>query len=515
MENVREAGILMPVASLPSDYGVGDFGPQAYRFADCVKEMQAAVWQILPLNPLGYGNSPYQPYSSMAGDELYISLDLLYKEGLLKEKPKAFRKTAEQIDYMAVREYKEPYLREAFQAFQAEQDKAYQAFIDQEWVFLYGVFIAMKKQNGMCCWTEWENQQKNWIKTKDRSSAVLQTLLPEVGYQMFLQYLFYRQWMDLKHYVNELGIKIMGDVPFYVGLDSLDVWEDQQGFQLDSEGYPVVVAGVPPDYFSKTGQRWGNPVYNWEYLKNNHYDFWINRLGYSKKLYDIIRIDHFRAFDTYWEIPAACLTAIEGEWKEAPGYEFFEEALKRLPGIQIVAEDLGELRQQVIELRDHFHFPGMKILQFVFDPTENNNKGKDRFNMILYTGTHDNQTIRGWYDEQEADIQNGVDAVLKRKNCWIEGNIGHSMIRYLMQKVSWLAILPVQDVLNLGDEARLNIPGTVGGPNWGWRLDDLGKLEAECGFMKEEIEQSQRAAKTAEIVKNWKIANQNLAIAQE
>jgi len=389
---MRDAGVLLPVSALPSRHGIGDFGKSSYEFVKKLKESGVKIWQILPLNPLGFGNSPYQPYSSYAGDELYISLELLKEEGLIRE-IKDFRKDETRIDYQAVRSFKEGYLREAFDAFRPTED--YDEFRRRDWVYKYAVFITLKKANNLRCWNEWPKEQREWI--RDRKFNI-EPYKNEIRYEIFLQYIFYKQWMALKKSANQAGIKIMGDIPIYVGIDSLDVWDNQECFLLDLECRPAFIAGVPPDYFSESGQRWGNPIYNWEFIKTRGFDLWVNRLSYAGELFDIVRIDHFRGFDTYWKIPASCPTAVEGEWVEAPGYELFEILSEKLPDVEIVAEDLGDLRPEVLKLRDHFGLKGMKVVQFTFDPNEKNNNFQDRENMIIYTGTHDNQTIRGWYE---------------------------------------------------------------------------------------------------------------------
>ena len=357
----------MPVSALPSTTGVGELGWASYQWIDIMKENGVKIWQILPLNPVGYGNSPYQPYSSCAGDELYISLDLLFEAGLLDKKPDKFRENAKRVDYTAVRAFKESYLREAFEKFvskEGQKDPAYVDFMSQDWVYTYAVFRALKLENNGDCWNDWKADYKNWSGDK---SVLSENVEKEARYQCFIQYIFYTQWMAVKRYANEAGIEVMGDVPFYVGLDSVDVWAGKDNFLLDTDGRPIFIAGVPPDYFSATGQRWGNPIYDWDYLKKNKYKFWVDRIGYSNKLFDIIRIDHFRAFDTFWKIPASCPTAIDGEWIEAPGYEVIDTLNKELPGVNLVAEDLGELRPEVLELKDHYHLKGMRILLFSID----------------------------------------------------------------------------------------------------------------------------------------------------
>lgn len=480
---MRQAGILMPVQSLPSRFGIGDFGPKSYEFVDLLKKTGAKIWQILPLNPLGYGNSPYQPYSSKAMDECYISLELLEEEGLIKKVP-SFRKDERTIDYEAVRAYKQSYLREAFSNF--KENKAYRTFADQDWVFNYAVFLTLKKANGMKCWNEWPKEHKEWILTRDEQ--VLASYKEDVRYEMFIQYVLYKQWKQLKKYVNKKGIQILGDVPFYVGIDSEDVWSDQKSFLLDSDGRPVFIAGVPPDYFSATGQRWGNPIYDWDVLKTNKFDFWMDRLAYSAELFDIIRIDHFRAFDTYWKIPSTCSTAIEGAWIEAPGYELFDELFRRYPDINIVAEDLGDLRPQVLTLRDHYHFKGMRVVQFTFNPYY---MPEDAENLVIYTGTHDNQTIRGWVSEKDEKEKVRIRQYFKKNN-YRYPVMSENFIAYTMDSKAELAIVPMCDVLNLTDKARLNTPGTVGDPNWTWRLTGFGKFEDKISFLKKCVRNSGR-----------------------
>lgn len=469
---MRKAGILMPVASLPSRYGIGDFGNEAYEFVDIIKEMGVCVWQILPLGPLGYGNSPYQAYSSYAGDELYISLEKLKEEGLIKRTVKPFRALKKRIDYEAVRAYKESCLREAFKNF--KEDEAYRKFCSMEWVYPYAVFLTLKKANHLICWNEWPKEQQDWIKDRKYDLTDRQE---EIAYEMFVQYLFFCQWMKLKAYANENGIEIMGDLPIYVGIDSLDVWANQDCFLLDDKSRPTFIAGVPPDYFSETGQRWGNPIYDWNAVEETGFNFWTERLSYSSRLYDILRIDHFRAFDTYWKIPAACETAKDGEWVEAPGYALFDTILEELPDIRIVVEDLGDLRPEVLELRDYYGFSGMKVVQFTFDDNETNNDFPDRENMIIYTGTHDNQTVYGWYLTQTEEKRMAIKKFMKRKG-YRRDHIAHQFIQYTLNSIAGLAVIPVQDMLCLDDDGRLNTPGTLGSPNWEWRMTDFEGLYA-------------------------------------
>lgn len=477
---MRETGILMPVSALPSRTGIGELGPEVYHLLELLEENGVKIWQILPLNPVGYGNSPYQPYSSCAGDEIYISLELLYEQGLLKEKPKDFKEQAGSVEYEAVRAFKEPFLRSAYEEFLKQgrdQEEPYQEFISEEWVSEYSVFRAMKSENNMVCWNEWPKEQMEW---PEKKTALSKEFLEEVSYQVFLQYVFYCQWMAVKAFANEKGIRIMGDVPFYVGVDSVDVWGSKKNFLLDVDGRPIFIAGVPPDYFSATGQRWGNPIYDWDYLKEQNYQFWVDRIGYSSRLFDIVRIDHFRAFDTYWKIPASCPTAIEGEWIEAPGYEVLDWLMEAIPGVNLVAEDLGDLRPEVLELKNHYHLKGMKILQFSVDTQ--GKYARDNFhdveNMIMYTGTHDNDTMMEWYQKMNQASRRKVRKLLARQG-FSQGSIRDRLLAYTLKSPAEYAVIPLWDILGLGREGHMNTPGTVGSPNWEWRLKGWEEAERE------------------------------------
>ncbi|MDD6467418.1 MAG: 4-alpha-glucanotransferase [Erysipelotrichaceae bacterium] len=483
--NTRKAGVLLAVSSLPSNHGIGDFGPSAYEWIDELAKTGAKIWQILPLNPLGYGNSPYQPYSSYAMDECYLSLDLLKKEGLIKKCPK-FRARKKTVDYEAVRAFKQTYLKEAFMNF--KPDKEYEAFVRIPWVKRYAMFMAIKRHFNMKCWLDWDNKYQSWIDTDQNDDLGLEQ---GVLYECFVQYELMKQWTNLKQYANQKRIQIMGDLPFYVGIDSEDVWSHQKHFLLDDKKHPSFIAGVPPDYFSETGQRWGNPIYNWEYLKENEFDFWIERLSYSQKLYDIIRIDHFRAFDTYWKIPASCPTAQVGEWVEAPGYELFDTIYQKLPGIQIVAEDLGDLRAEVLILRDHYHLKGMKVIQFTFDPKDTFPSKEDRENSIVYTGTHDNETMMGWYSHL-SPAQKRQTRRFFVKHHFDADTIAHSFVRFALAQKADFAIIPMQDILGLKNNARMNTPGTIGYLNWEWKLVDLEGWKAEIPFLTDQIKNYQR-----------------------
>ena len=472
---MKETGILMPLSSLPSRTGIGELGEKTCRWLELLGDHGGGIWQLLPMNPVGYGNSPYQPYSSCAGDEIYISLDSLYEEGLLEELPPSFREKERKVDYEAVRAFKEPYLREAYGKFQKTED--YESFAGQEWVKMYGVFRALKMANGGICWNEWPKEDRQWPEKRGELSKAVEE---EAQYQIFLQYLFYTQWMRIKKLAADKEIQIMGDVPFYVGIDSVDVWSQKENFLLDEDGRPIFIAGVPPDYFSATGQRWGNPIYDWERLKADGYQFWVDRIGYNSRMFDILRIDHFRAFDTYWKIPASCPTAMEGEWVEAPGYEVIDTLKEKIPGVNLAAEDLGELRPEVLKLRDYYHLKGMKILVFAI-----NSDGKyaydelpDKENMIIYTGTHDNDTLMEWYLGLSTARRRKIRGFLKRQG-YKDGSVKDRLLAYTMGSKAQYAIVPMGDILGLGSQGHLNTPGTVGSPNWEWRMPDFERASRE------------------------------------
>ena len=461
--NMRKAGILMPVASLPGRHGCGTFGKEAYDFVKMMHQSGLGIWQLLPLNPLGYGNSPYQPYSSYAVDELYISLDVLAQQGLLEKVP-SYHRNDDEIQYEVVRAFHDKYLRLAYQKF--EMDEAYESFIKQPWVKEYAIFKTFKVANNLRPWNEWEKEQKDY---PINQKLDLSKYEDEIAYQMFLQFVLHQQWHALKKYANSLGIQMVGDIPFYVGLDSADVWAHRENFLLDQDGRPTFIAGVPPDYFSATGQRWGNPIYNWDFMKKDKFTFWIERLSYMGKMFDVVRVDHFRAFDTYWKIPADCPTAMEGEWIEAPGYELFDTLFKQYPNLTIVAEDLGDLRPEVLELRDRYKFRGMRIVQFTFDPE---GMEEDKTHLLVYTGTHDNDTTYSWYCKQPASLRRKM-----RQYLWKHGYRKHSfvddVIDYSLDSNADMVIIPMSDWIHAGNQARLNMPGSVGAPNWMWRMKDL------------------------------------------
>lgn len=478
---MRRAGALLPVSSLPAADGIGDFGPEAYKFIDILATMKLKIWQVLPLNPLGFGNSPYQAYSSVAGEELYISIDFLVRDGLLNQQQRiSFHHLAAQVNYQLVRQQKQSMLKLAFANFrqQPEWREAYQQFCaNSPWLNQYAVFRTFKQINGQQPWTKWPAAFKSWIQLPELD------LIPydeDIAYVKFLQFMFFRQWSELKVYANQHEIQIMGDMPIYSGLDSLDVWENQQLFVLDAEQSPTFVAGVPPDFFSSSGQRWGNPVYNWAKLAATGFKFWIERLRGNAQLFDIIRIDHFRGFDTYWRIPVSSLTAAQGEWVAAPGYALFDAIYRELPDIKLVVEDLGDLRAEVFELRDHYHLKGMQIFQFIFDPAGANTALENEIHTIIYTGTHDNSTLNGWYLALAGQRQRQIQEYFGSGDLV---SLRLKILNYLLNCAAEEVIFPIQDVLGLDDQARFNTPGQIGSPNWEWKLIDFTQLNAAIDFM--------------------------------
>ena len=478
---MKNTGVLCPISSLPGRYGIGDFGQSAYQFIDKLSAAHVKIWQILPLNPLAYGNSPYQPYSSFAGDEIYISLHYLKKDGLLKEEEvEYFNQDTTRVAYDEVRAYKEALFKKAFSRF--EPDDEFREFeATHDWLDGYVMYRVFKNHNKGLDWTHWEKDYKEY----PQKQAFPHTLFDvEMMYQKFLQFYFFKQWMAIKRYANERDILIIGDMPIYVGLDSADVWLNQENFLLEEDGSPSFVAGVPPDYFAKYGQRWGNPIYDWDYLKAHDFDFWCNRLGSALQLYNVLRIDHFRGFDTYWKIPASEPTAVIGEWVEAPGYDLFDTFFKKYPDANILAEDLGELRDEVYELRDHYHFKGMFIYQFHhMDDTFDLDK------VIVYTGTHDNDTLASWLttiDKKEMKI------IEKETKDYDEKLLYRKVIHYCLDMDVDTIIVPAWDLMGLPGECRFNTLGTIGEPNWMWRMSDFSQFDAAMDYFAQLITETGR-----------------------
>ncbi len=473
MNRQRASGILLHPTSLPSRWGIGDLGDSAYDFADLLAAAGQRIWQVMPLGPTGYGDSPYQSFSAFAGNPLLINFDILLEEGLLAPSDLAdapiLPDTA--VDYGAVIPFKHRTLRRAFARFQqgyADHLRAdFEAFCAEQasWLDDYALFAALKSANGGDSWSSWDPG----LRRRDPGAldAARRTYTDEIAYQRFIQYLFFDQWLALKKYVNDLGIQIMGDIPIFVAYDSADVWAHPELFFLDEDGRPLVVAGVPPDYFSATGQLWGNPLYRWDVLKARGYDWWIERFRATLTLVDVVRVDHFRGFAAYWEVPAGEETAVNGRWVEGPGADLFEAVERALGVLPIVAEDLGVITPDVEELRDRFDFPGMRVLQFAFggnadQPYLPHNHIR---RCIVYTGTHDNDTTLGWWRTASEKERRHVQLYLGRSG----DDIAWDFIRAALSSVADTAIIPLQDVLSLGSEARMNTPGRPGG-NWTWRF---------------------------------------------
>ncbi len=477
----RTAGVLLSVTALPSRHGIGDFGKTALEFIDHLDKMGFRVWQILPLNPLGYGNSPYQPYSSFAIDEQFANLDLLTEKGLLPKTPN-YNADSPKVNYDGVKAFKLPYLKAAFEKdLEKNGRKAIDAFVaSHPWVKDFAVFMMFKRRYPSS-WNEWPENAKTWIKDRPALSKDDEKL---VLFEQWLQMVLYEQWDAIHQYARKKGIKIIGDIPFYVGYDSCDVWANQDTFLLDPETHlPSCVAGVPPDYFSAIGQRWGNPIYDWKKLQKNNFEFIINRIHLNEGLYDILRLDNFRAFDTYWEIPASCPTAVDGQWKEPPGYEFFDLLLSKYPNLEIIAEDLGDLRPEVLELRDHYNFPGMNVIEFTFEDCELAHKGDwNRENSVAYLDTHDNDTMQSYFYLLPEASQGAWLHKLGEMGI-VLGSAVDRMITYCLRKPAFLAVLSMQDILNLGVHARTNVPGTVDDRNWTWKLVDFKDFLAREDFL--------------------------------
>ncbi len=464
----RSSGVLMHVTSLASPHGMGDLGPTAYAFVDFLRHAGQSAWQVLPLNytTVARGSSPYNSISAFAMDPMLISLDLLQKEGLLEraEVGKPPRFPADQIDFVKVRTYKSRLLHMAFQRFSRRpHPPEYETFCRNhaEWLEPFALFAALKKHFGKRPWTSWPDLQK--VKMKDREVQIAE--------ERFQQYVAYKQYHDLKWYAWEKGVQIIGDVPIYVTHDSADVWSHRDLFQLDRSGKSKFVSGVPPDYFSKTGQLWGNPVYDWDALQRTGFEWWMQRLEHNLRLFDMVRIDHFRGLVAYWQVPARQKTAMHGAWVPAPSDAFFTTLFRRLPSAAVFAEDLGYITADVREVVARYHLPCMRVMQFAFDgdPAHNPHMPHNHLaNAIVYSGTHDNNTARGWFENDMNDWQRRrfFDYVGRRVK---PAEVAWELMRLAMASVARLAVVPMQDVLGLGAEARMNYPAKTKG-NWRWRM---------------------------------------------
>ena len=471
----RSSGILFHPTSLPGKYGIGTLGKEAYAFIDFLKKSNQKLWQIFPLGPTGYGDSPYQSFSSFAGNPYLIDFDLLIEAHLLSEedlKDIFFGDSEEYIDYGAIYNQKYPLLRKAYENFKSSDNNEMKGSLENfkrensSWLNDYSLYISLKNHFNGLPWNEWAQDIKN--REDGAMHHYRNELADDIEYHNFIQFLFFKQWGDVKRYANENGIKIIGDIPIFVAADSSDAWANPEIFLFDKERKPVKVAGVPPDYFSATGQLWGNPLYNWEKLKDTNYSWWVERVRANLSTCDIIRIDHFRGFEAYWAVPYGDDTAINGQWEPGPGIDLFNAIKSQLGELPIIAEDLGLMTQGVIDLREATGFPGMKILGFAFDSGEENDYLPHTYtkNCVVYTGTHDNDTLVGWFQKaKEEDRQFARDYL----NSKADEEIHWDAIRGAWSSVACMAISPVQDFLGLGSEARINTPGVASG-NWQWRL---------------------------------------------
>ncbi|WP_204989358.1 4-alpha-glucanotransferase [Sporohalobacter salinus] len=468
----RQSGILLHPTSLPGEYGIGSLGEEAYKFVDFLVASDQKIWQILPLGPTGYGNSPYQSFSAFAGNPLLISLERLRKDALLDEKDLNTDREfpLDYVDYNQVSDFKYSLFEKAFKNFKSNVSKSindkFQRFCNEneKWLEDYALFKALKEHFNGKPWYKWNEDIK--LRRPEAIKEYQERLKNRIDFHKFIQYIFFKQWNKLKAYANHNYIKIIGDIPIFVAYDSADVWANPELFTLDEDKKPINVAGVPPDYFSETGQLWGNPLYDWQKLKETNYKWWIDRFKTTLELVDIVRLDHFRGFAAYWAVPYGEKTAVNGKWKQGPGKDFFRKVKEELKGLPIIAEDLGVITDEVVELRDHFDLPGMGVLQFGFNSQEDNDHLPHNYrqNSVVYTGTHDNNTVLGWYNNADDEAKEYVKEYLKGS----EENICWDFIQAAWASVSKLAIAPLQDILSLNSEARMNTPGTVKG-NWKWR----------------------------------------------
>lgn len=470
---MRKSGILLPVASLPSKYGIGAFSKSAYKFVEMLREAGQSYWQILPLGPTGYGDSPYQSFSTFAGNPYFIDLEALVQAGYLTLgdcEAYDFGQDDRYINYEKIYQSKFKILRTAFERSNITENAGFKSFIaaNAYWLEDYSLYMAVKKHFAGRSWSQWSDGiRKREPSAMERYRNMYRE---EITFYQFQQYMFSKQWAELKSFANRNGISIIGDIPIYVAFDSADAWAKPELFQFDENMQPKAVAGCPPDGFSATGQLWGNPLYDWDYHQRTSYDWWIKRITYCFKLYDVVRVDHFRGFDEYYSIPYGDTTAENGTWQKGPGYDIFREINMRLGELDIIAEDLGFLTDTVLELVKRTGYKGMKVLEFAFDSREKSDYLPHNYdkNCVVYTGTHDNETITGWYDNLNlADKRLAMDYLDIDPER--DTDIHWKFIRLALSSVSELAVIPIQDYLGLGNEARINKPSTVG-DNWKWRL---------------------------------------------
>jgi 4-alpha-glucanotransferase len=493
----RSSGVLLHPTSLPGRYGIGDLGAEAYHFVDFLHKANQKLWQVLPLSPTGYGDSPYASFSAFAGNPLLISPDILLQQGLLVEEDLKDIPDfpAAKVDFGGVIEWKMALLARSFEHFKQNSDAALKVGLTQfemdntEWLEDYALFMSVKAAHGGIVWNEWEEDIA--LHRPEAVKAWREKLRDQIAFQKYLQYLFFRQWLDLKRYAHHHNLKIIGDIPIFVAYDSADVWAHPELFFLDEKGHATLVAGVPPDYFSVTGQYWGNPLYRWEALAETGYEWWIKRFSYTFKLVDILRIDHFRGFEAFWEIPANPeQTAVNGRWAKGPQAAVFQAVRAALGDLPIIAEDLGVITPGVEAIREEMGFPGMRVMQFAFgafetdatDPYLPHNFDKIT---VVYTGTHDNDTTAGWYttasENERKNVRHYFD--LDDKPYIPAAELAWKMVRAAWGSVAVMALAPLQDFLGLGSEARMNLPGSTGGGNWTWRFTASSLTEELAAHM--------------------------------
>ncbi|MDO5417496.1 MAG: 4-alpha-glucanotransferase [Lachnospiraceae bacterium] len=470
----RASGILLPITSLPSKYGVGCFSREAYEFVDKLEEAGQSYWQILPLSPTSYGDSPYQSFSAFAGNPYFIDLEALIEEGVLTEEECAvcdFGDDPRKVDYGKLYEARFGLLRLAYERSRITEDTGFINFIQEnaDWLDDYALFMAVKTRFGGAPWSEWAEDIKNrWPFALDyyREQCYF-----EIEFYKYLQYQFREQWMKLKEYANDKGIRIIGDIPIYAAFDSADAWAGPELFQFDRDLTPSAVAGCPPDAFSADGQLWGNPLYRWDYHRQTGYDWWCRRIDFCFELYDVVRIDHFRGFDEYYSIPYGAKTAKDGHWEKGPGIELFRTINRRLGEKEIIAEDLGFMTPTVEKLLKDSGYPGMKVLEFAFDPREKTNYLPHLYdkNCVVYTGTHDNETLVQWYRGLDRESREFAMEYMNNKSTPVKRRYW-DFIRMAMMSVADTCIIPLPDYLGLDKEGRINQPSTLGG-NWEWRMN--------------------------------------------
>jgi len=488
----RSCGILCHITSLPNKMGIGTMGKEAYDFLDFLILTKQKIWQILPLGHTGYGDSPYQCFSAFAGNPLLIDLNKLVSESFLSKNDLNTTEyfSESEVEFGKVIQAKEPILQAAFKNFQAKASKVdrakFQSFCNESvhWLTDYSLYVALKEHFEGKPWYEWPDDIK--LRNSNAIDYYKNELKEKIEFYKVVQYFFFKQWHELKSYANMNNIKIMGDIPLYISYDSADAWSKPELFMFDINRNPIKVAGVPPDYFSETGQLWGNPLYDWQYSRETGFAWWIERIQANFKLYDILRIDHFRGLAGYWAVPYGEKTAQNGEWLDALGMEMFDAVFEKLGQLPIIAEDLGVITPDVEEMRDSFGFPGMKILQFAFDSAEENNFLPHTYskNCVVYTGTHDNDTCMGWFNSSNPEDRGFLKNYIHNLD---EKNFSWELIRLAWASVANIAIAPIQDILSLGNEARMNFPGKASG-NWAWRMKNDQLTDQIVGRLKQVTE---------------------------